>query len=97
MLGPTLRKLRPGARGARTDAQRATAAVRAPDDPADPKNQMRPFARAGAGRRSTALRPALRDLAKIDARTWRRASSVLNKLLNALAYNPPGTSEGYLF
>jgi phospholipid/cholesterol/gamma-HCH transport system substrate-binding protein len=43
-----------------------------------------------------ALRPALRDLAKVtpDLAT---SFGVINKFLNALAYNPSGVSEGYLF
>jgi phospholipid/cholesterol/gamma-HCH transport system substrate-binding protein len=44
----------------------------------------------------TTLRPAASDLAVV---TPNLASSfkVLNRLLNELAYNPPGKEEGYLF
>ena len=43
-----------------------------------------------------ALRPAARDLAKITPQL-EKSFDVINTLLNALGYNPPGTEEGYLF
>jgi phospholipid/cholesterol/gamma-HCH transport system substrate-binding protein len=93
LLGPTLRKLRPGAR-ALDDAQRATADfARETIDPI--RRQVRPFAR-DAQPAARALRPAARDLAKITPRL-RESFDVINTLLNALGYNPPGTEEGYLF
>jgi phospholipid/cholesterol/gamma-HCH transport system substrate-binding protein len=92
-LGPALRELRPGARAlgpgqvATQDFAKATRPVI--------KNQLRPFVRE-ARPTVDALRPALRDLAKItpDLAT---SFGVLNKFFNALAYNPSGVSEGYLF
>ncbi len=92
-LGPTLRALRPGAAAlgpsqvATQDFARATTPII--------KNQLRPFTRQ-ARPTVDALRPALRDLAKI---TPELATSfgVLNKFFNALAYNPSGVAEGYLF
>jgi phospholipid/cholesterol/gamma-HCH transport system substrate-binding protein len=92
-LGPTLRALRPGARAlgpsqvATQDFAKATTPII--------KNQLRPFTKQ-ARPTVDALQPALRDLAKI---TPDLASSftVLNKFFNALAYNPPGVAEGYLF
>jgi phospholipid/cholesterol/gamma-HCH transport system substrate-binding protein len=93
LLGPTLRKLRPGAR-ALDNAQRATADfARATIPPI--RDQVRPFARQ-AQPAARALRPATRDLAKIVPRL-RESFDVINTLLNALGYNPPGTEEGYLF
>ncbi len=92
-LGPALRELRPGAR-ALGPGEVATQAFAKATTPVI-KNQLRPF--VGEARPTVdALRPALRDLAKItpDLAT---SFGVLNKLFNALAYNPPGVSEGYLF
>ena len=43
-----------------------------------------------------ALKPALADLAKITP-DLSASFTVLNKFFNALAYNPSGASEGYLF
>jgi phospholipid/cholesterol/gamma-HCH transport system substrate-binding protein len=93
LLGPTLRKLRPGAR-ALDNAQRATQDfARETIDPV--RDQVRPFARE-AQPAARALRPAARDLARITPRL-RESFDVVNTLLNALGYNPPGTEEGYLF
>jgi phospholipid/cholesterol/gamma-HCH transport system substrate-binding protein len=93
LLGPTLRKLRPGAR-ALDNAQRATADFARETIPPI-RDQVRPFARE-AQPTARALRPAARDLAKIVPRL-RESFDVFNTLLNALGYNPPGTEEGYLF
>jgi phospholipid/cholesterol/gamma-HCH transport system substrate-binding protein len=92
-LGPTLRSLRPGIR-ALGPAQKATQSfARGTIGPI--KNQIRPFTRE-AKPTVDKLRPATRDLAKItpDLAT---SFTVFNKLLNALAYNPKGNEEGYLF
>ena len=92
-LGPALRSLRPGARAlgpslreARPFLRQSTPVIR---------DQIRPFARDV---RPTVrdLRPAARDLASAVpdlARSFR----VLNKVFNALAYNPSGGDEDYLF
>jgi phospholipid/cholesterol/gamma-HCH transport system substrate-binding protein len=93
LLGPTLRKLRPGAR-ALDNAQKATADfARATIPPI--RDQVRPFARE-AQPAARILRPATRDLARIVPRL-RESFNVLNTLFNALGYNPPGADEGYLF
>jgi phospholipid/cholesterol/gamma-HCH transport system substrate-binding protein len=93
LLGPTLRKLRPGAR-ALDNAQRATQDfARETIDPV--RDQVRPFTR-DAQPAARLLRPAARDLARITPRL-RESFDVINTLLNALGYNPPGTEEGYLF
>jgi phospholipid/cholesterol/gamma-HCH transport system substrate-binding protein len=92
-LGPALRSLRPGAR-ALAPAQVATRSF-AKGTIGPIRDQIRPFTRE-AKPTADALRPATRDLARIvpDLST---TFTVLNKLLNALAYNPPGNEEGYLF
>ena len=92
-LEPTLRELRPGAR-ALGPSQVATQAFAKATTPIL-KNQLRPFV-PQARPTVDALRPALRDLAEItpDLAT---SFGVLNKFFNALAYNPSGVSEGYLF
>jgi phospholipid/cholesterol/gamma-HCH transport system substrate-binding protein len=93
LLGPTLRELRPGAR-ALAGAQRATADfARETIDPV--RDQIRPFTRE-AQPAARALRPAARDLATIVPQL-EQSFDVINTLLNALGYNPPGTEEGYLF
>jgi phospholipid/cholesterol/gamma-HCH transport system substrate-binding protein len=93
-LGPTLQALRPGARAlgpslARTRPflEKTTPIVR---------DELRPFSRAALPA-VTELRPALRDLAKATPNLT-TSFQVVNRLLNTLAYNPPGkTDEGYLF
>jgi phospholipid/cholesterol/gamma-HCH transport system substrate-binding protein len=59
------------------------------------RDEIRPFVRAS---RPTVneLRPAARDLAAA-APDLERSFSVVNLLLDTLAYNPPGKEEGYLF
>ena len=70
-----------------------------------PTSHARPFRRSATrcGRSrvrqqpaAKALRPAARDLAKITPQL-EKSFDVINTLLNALGYNPPGTEEGYLF
>jgi phospholipid/cholesterol/gamma-HCH transport system substrate-binding protein len=92
-LGPTLGKLRPGARAlgpslkqSRPFFEQTTPVI---------QKQLRPFAR-DALPTVKVLRPAARDLAALTP----HFTSVLrtaNYLLNTLAYNPPGDDEGYLF
>lgn len=93
LLGPTLRELRPGVR-ALDNAQRATADFARETIPPI-RDQVRPFTRE-AQPAARALRPAARDLAKITPQL-EQSFDVINTLLNALGYNPPGTEEGYLF
>jgi phospholipid/cholesterol/gamma-HCH transport system substrate-binding protein len=92
-LGPALRKLRPGAR-ALAPAQRAQRPFARQTIPPI-KNQIRPFARA-AQPTVKELRPALQDFAKVTPKLA-TTFDVLNDVFNALAYNPKGTAEGYLF
>jgi phospholipid/cholesterol/gamma-HCH transport system substrate-binding protein len=93
LLTPTLRELRPGVR-ALDEAQRATAKFARETIPPI-RDQVRPFTRT-AQPAARALRPAAADLAKITPQL-ERSFDVVNTLLNALGYNPPGTEEGYLF
>ncbi|HSD76197.1 MAG TPA: hypothetical protein VLA98_02285, partial [Solirubrobacteraceae bacterium] len=92
-LGPTLGELRPGARalGPSLAATRPFLRTTTPIV----RDQLRPFAR-DVQPVVRELRPAARDLAKLtpDLVT---SFKVVNYLLNELAYNPPGSEEGYLF
>jgi phospholipid/cholesterol/gamma-HCH transport system substrate-binding protein len=92
-LGPTLQALRPGARAlgptlrsVRPFVRQTTPVIR---------DEIRPFVRAS---RPTVdqLRPALHDLAAATPNLT-RTFTVVNYLLDELAYNPPGKEEGYLF
>jgi phospholipid/cholesterol/gamma-HCH transport system substrate-binding protein len=92
-LGPTLQSLRPAAR-ALGPSLRATRPFLRQSTPII-RTQLRPFARD--------VRPVVRDLRKtaadlavITPRTT-RVFTFLNALVNTLAYNPPGSEEGYLF
>jgi phospholipid/cholesterol/gamma-HCH transport system substrate-binding protein len=92
-LGPTLQALRPGAR-ALAPALRATRPFLRKSTPII-RNQLRPFV--------IDARPVARDLAPtardLSVATPRLTSTfkVVNVLLNMLAYNPPGSEEGFLF
>ena len=60
------------------------------------RDEIRPFTRAALPTVKE-LRPAMRDLAAATP-DLTRSFKVVNRLLNAVAYNPPGSSEeGYLF
>jgi phospholipid/cholesterol/gamma-HCH transport system substrate-binding protein len=93
-LGPTLEALRPGAR-ALGPALEQTRPFLTETTPIL-RDEIRPFVRA-AREPVQELRPAVRDLSAATPdllNTFR----VLNTLLDALAYNPPGEKdEGYLF
>ena len=93
-LGPTLQALRPGARAlgpalvqTRPFLEQTTPVI---------QDEIRPFVRA-ARPAVKELRPAMRDLSALTPdllRTFR----VVNRLVNMLAYNPPGSAdEGFLF
>jgi phospholipid/cholesterol/gamma-HCH transport system substrate-binding protein len=92
-LGPTLQALRPGAR-ALGPSLRATRPFLRQSIPII-RDELRPFVRA-ARPTVEVLRPAMRDLSRAapDLVTTLRLA---NRLLNMLAYNPPGDEEGYLF
>jgi phospholipid/cholesterol/gamma-HCH transport system substrate-binding protein len=93
-LGPTLQALRPGARAlgpslkeTRPFLNESTPVIR---------DEIRPFTRAALPT-VTELRPAMRDLAAATP-DLTRSFNVVNRLLNEVAYNPPGKqNEGFLF
>jgi phospholipid/cholesterol/gamma-HCH transport system substrate-binding protein len=92
-LGPALERLRPAAR-ALGPALRQTRPFLRESTPII-REQLRPFSRDV---RPTVrdLRRAAEDLAVVTPRAT-RVFEFVNDLLNTLAYNPPGSEEGYLF
>jgi len=92
-LGPTLEDLRPFAREL-GPALRETRPFLRETTPII-RDELRPFAR-DAQPAVRNLRPAAKDLAVATPRLTRTFKFV-NRLLNTLAYNPPGSEEGYLF
>ena len=94
ILGPASRKLIPSAQALAPALRQVRPLFRETKGPLE--NQIRPFARA--------VQPPLRHISQASqplATTTKSLSNGfenLNLLLNALAYNPPGTAdEGYLF
>jgi phospholipid/cholesterol/gamma-HCH transport system substrate-binding protein len=93
-LGPTLQALRPGARAlgpalvqTRPFLRETTPVI---------KDEIRPFVRASRPA-VKALRPAMRDLSALQPDLV-TTFKIVNRLLNTLAYNPPGDKdEGFLF
>jgi phospholipid/cholesterol/gamma-HCH transport system substrate-binding protein len=92
-LGPTLQDLRPAARAlgpslrqTRPFLRQSTPVIR---------DEIRPFTRAALPTVKE-LRPAMRDLAATTP-DLTRSFVVVNRLLNEIAYNPPGPEEGFLF
>ena len=92
-LGPTLRDLRPGAR-ALAPAQRAQRPFARQTIPPI-KKQIRPFTVA-AQPTVAELKPAMADFKRVVPKLA-TTFDVLNEVFDALAYNPKGTQEGYLF
>ncbi|CAB4880550.1 unannotated protein [freshwater metagenome] len=98
-LGPTLEALLPAARGLAA-AQKGLQKLATDTTPVI-QNQLRPFVPKAAPTVS-ALRPAARDLAKATPQLT-QALTVVNKLVNGLAFNPSGKNpdgspkEGFLF
>jgi len=93
-LGPGLEGLRPGARALGPALVRTRPFLR--ETTPVIADEIRPFTRA-ARPTVAVLRPGLRDLAVVTP-ALRRSFTVVNRLLDTLAYNPPGeTEEGYLF
>jgi phospholipid/cholesterol/gamma-HCH transport system substrate-binding protein len=92
-LGPTLQALRPGARALAPTLRSVRPFVR--ETTPVIHDEIRPFVRAS---RPTVkqLKPALGDLAAATP-DLTRTFKVVNYLLDELAYNPPGSQEGYLF
>jgi phospholipid/cholesterol/gamma-HCH transport system substrate-binding protein len=92
-LGPTLDALHPAAvalapslRQTRPFLRESTPIIR---------DEIRPFTRAALPTVQE-LRPAMRDLAAATP-DLTDSFKVVNRLLNTVAYNPPGDEEGYLF
>jgi phospholipid/cholesterol/gamma-HCH transport system substrate-binding protein len=93
-LGPTLQALRPGAR-ALGPALQETRPFLTETTPVI-EDEIRPFVRASRPAVKQ-LRPALRDLSAVQPDLV-STFGVLNRLVNTLAYNPPGDrDEGFLF
>jgi len=92
-MGPALKKLEPTAVGTAASLKSLQAFAKATTPVL--KNQLRPFT-AEAGPTVAALKPAAADLAA-TAPQLDTTFSVLNTLTNELAYNPPGSQEGYLY
>ncbi len=92
-LGPALQELRPGARALGPALTKTRPFLR--ETTPVIKSQLRPFARDV---RPTVrdLRAAATDLAVATPRLV-QTSKFLNEVVNELAYNPPGSEEGYLF
>src|SRR3954462_12231858 len=92
-LGPTLGALRPGARALGPTLRQVRPFVRGTTPVIH--DEIRPFVRAS---RPTVkqLKPALGDLATATP-DLTRTFKVVNYLLDELAFNPRGQTEGYLF
>jgi phospholipid/cholesterol/gamma-HCH transport system substrate-binding protein len=93
-LGPTLESLRPAARALGPSLRQTRPFLR--ESTPVIRDEIRPFTRAALPTVKE-LRPAMRDLAATTP-DLTASFSVLNRLLNELAYNPPGEKEeGFLF
>jgi phospholipid/cholesterol/gamma-HCH transport system substrate-binding protein len=93
-LGPTLEALRPAARALAPSLRQTRPFLR--ESTPIIRDEIRPFTRAALPT-VTELRPAMRDLAATTP-DLTRSFSVVNRLLNEAAYNPPGNKdEGFLF
>jgi phospholipid/cholesterol/gamma-HCH transport system substrate-binding protein len=92
-LGPTLQDLRPTARALGPALQQTRPFLRVTTPII--RDQLRPFARD--------VRPTVRQLRQVGQNLkpltphLTNTFTVVNSLLNTLAYNPPGSEEGFLF
>jgi phospholipid/cholesterol/gamma-HCH transport system substrate-binding protein len=93
VLGPTLGDLLPAARDLGPALQQSQPFLRETTPVIE--NQLRPFARDTLPV-AKALQPAASDLAQATPNLT-KALRPVNRLLNQLAYNPPGAEEGFLF
>jgi len=93
VLGPTLGRLRPGARALGPSLKQSRPFLK--ETTPVIQKQLRPFAR-DALPTVKILRPAARDLADLTP-DFTSVLKTANYLLNTAAYNPPGDDEGYLF
>ena len=85
-LQPFARNLGPALRATQPDLRETTPILR---------DRLRPFARR-IQPVASALKPAAQNLAAVLP-DLRGTLTVVNRLFNALAYNPPGPEEGFLF
>jgi phospholipid/cholesterol/gamma-HCH transport system substrate-binding protein len=93
-LGPTLQALRPGARALAPSLRKTRPFLR--ESTPVIRDEIRPFTRAALPT-VRELRPAMRDLAATTP-DLTASFGVVNRLLNEVAYNPPGdNNEGFLF
>ena len=92
-LGPSLEALRPGARDL-DDMQRALRPFFRETTPVI-RDTIRPLVRESRPV-VTALRPTVNTLSSSTG-DLATTLNVLNRLLDMIAYNPPGVEEGYLF
>jgi phospholipid/cholesterol/gamma-HCH transport system substrate-binding protein len=93
-LGPTLNALQPAAKALAPSLRSTRPFLR--DTTPVIRDEIRPFTRAALPTVQE-LRPAMRDLAATTP-DLTASFSVVNRLLNEVAYNPPGdTQEGFLF
>jgi phospholipid/cholesterol/gamma-HCH transport system substrate-binding protein len=93
-LGPTLQALRPGARALGPTLRQMRPFLR--ETTPVIRDEIRPFVRASRPAVKE-LRPAVNNLAALTPDLL-KSFKVVNKLVNTLAYNPPGDdNEGYLF
>jgi phospholipid/cholesterol/gamma-HCH transport system substrate-binding protein len=94
VLGPTLQALRPGARALGPTLRQMRPFLR--ETTPVLRDEIRPFVRASRPAVKE-LRPAVNNLAALTPDLL-KSFKVVNKLVNTLAYNPPGDdNEGYLF
>jgi phospholipid/cholesterol/gamma-HCH transport system substrate-binding protein len=94
VLGPTLSDLRPAARALAPSLRQTRPFLR--ESTPIIRDEIRPFTRAALPTVKE-LRPAMRDLAAVTP-DLTASFSVVNRLLNTAAYNPPGDKEeGFLF
>ncbi len=94
VAGPTLESLRPAARSLGPSLQQTRPFLR--ESTPIIRDEIRPFTRAALPTVKE-LRPAMRDLAAATP-DLTASFSVVNRLLNTAAYNPPGNKEeGFLF
>jgi len=92
-LGPALERLRPAARALGPSLRQTRPFLR--ESTPIIRDQLRPFSR-DVRPTVRSLRRAAEDLAVVTPRAT-RVFKFVNDLLNTLAYNPPGSEEGYLF
>ena len=93
-LGPTLEALDPAAKALAPSLRQTRPFLR--ETTPIIRDEIRPFTRAALPTVKE-LRPAMRDLAAATP-DLTASFSVVNRLLNTVAYNPPGDKEeGYLF